>query len=122
MKNFRVILSTTALLIILFFTGLYFAGSNSEPYRAAEQFVVNNNVVNKYLTGITHTRMAYLGYSVNYIGSKGNAEFEIIASSPSDTASVFVTLDRELGQWKVTNAYMKRNDGKSVKLVSADKD
>jgi len=111
------IMFLTLVLVLGFFYVLYVIGSNTEPYKVAEQFVLSSPEIKKQLGQVKSARLAFLGYEVNYHGSDGNANFKIAISGQDRKAVLFAKLKRNLGEWVVINAKLVKEDGSTVNLI-----
>lgn len=107
-------------IIGLALTGSYVVGywisSTSEPFKLAEKFIYESPLVKNQIGRITNLRQAFFGYSVNYKGSSGSAEFEIVVKGDKGRGVVFVTLERKTGEWSVTSAQLKSEKGEFITI------
>ncbi len=61
---------------------------------------------------------AFFGYSVNYSGPKGNAEFEVVVSGDNKNGIVNVSLRRRTGVWTIIAANLRvENTGDPIGLL-----
>jgi hypothetical protein len=115
-KLFRIIFATL-ILLLAFFCVLYVIGSNSEPYKKAEEFVHTSPAIKQNLGQIKSVRLAFIGYTVNYHGTDGNAKFKMVITGENGKALLFPELKRSLGEWEVIAAKLVQEDGRSMNLL-----
>lgn len=113
------VIFATLVLVLAFFCVLYVIGSNSEPYQKAEAFIFSSPEIKQQLGQVESARLAFLGYTVNYHGSDGNAKFQIVIAGENRKALLFTELKRKLGEWTVITARLVREDGHTVNLENS---
>lgn len=104
-----------AIVISLYFSGYIFA-IFSEPYKIAQNFIIENPGVNGQIGKVTAARLSFLGYSVHYSGPHGMAKFELNVSGANGQGKVFVDLEKRAGIWEITMANFKSEGGKIINL------
>ncbi len=116
-RRIFVILIIIVLALIASYVVGYWISSTSEPFKVAQKFVYESPMVKNKIGRITDLRQAFFGYSINYKGPRGWAEFEIIVGGDQGRGVVFITLERKTGEWKVVSARLKLGAGLSVDIM-----
>lgn len=94
----------------------YGIAAYSESYKVAVKHIYASPVITSNLGKVTNVRLAFFGYSVRYNGPHGWAEFEIIVRGEKDKGTIFIMLEREVGEWEVKSARLKTVRGESISI------
>lgn len=105
----------TLFLVSLFFISLYVYAIRSEPYAAAVNYLTQSDEIRESLGPMTSFRLPFLGYSVRYDGSHGNAEYKIIVKS--ERADIYLTIEKSVGVWEIVEANMVLENGEIISLI-----
>ena len=78
---------------------------NTEPYRAAKNFIVSNQEINEKIGHVKSVSPSlFAGWSLRYSGPRSNAEFELSVEGTISKGKVYIKLEKAEGLWKVTKA------------------
>jgi hypothetical protein len=109
------------IIIVLALMGSYVVGywisSTSEPFIVAQKLIYESLIVKNQVGHITKLRLPFFGYSINYKGPRGWADFEILVKGGKDKGIIFVLLEKRAGEWKVLSARLKLKSGLSVDIM-----
>lgn len=111
-KNKIIMAAVLLVLIITPFVG-YFMATASEPFLFTKKATHNSSVVKETVGDVKSINLAAFGYSVKYIGSQGWADFEVEVVGTKSNGTLFVKLEKNLGEWKIVGA---RLNGKEINL------
>jgi len=115
-KLFAILIIIVLALIGSYVVG-YWVSSSSEPFKVAQKLVYESPIVSNQIGRIINLRLPFFGYSINYIGPRGWAEFEILVNGDKGRGIIFVTLGKKTGDWKVLSARLKLENGLSVDIM-----
>lgn len=111
------IIATTLILLICFFVGLYALGIRSEPFRFALKFIDNNKTLIERVGALKNRRLAFFGYSVRYSGPNGHADYKVLVKGKQAEGTVYLKLQKSVGEWKVLKANLKLADDEIIPLT-----
>lgn len=111
------IISTTLVLLICFFVGLYILGVNGEAYKYSLKFINDNEIISRNIGPIQSQRLAFLGYSVRHIGPHGHAEYKILVKGTKSRGVVYLELEKSAGLWKVVKGNLIRENGEIISIM-----
>ena len=106
----------TVVIVGVFLCVLYVLGVTSEPYKLARHFICSNAVVTSNLGKNIDAGLAFWGYSITSAGAHGTADFEIGVKGSKGSGKAYVSMEKELGEWKVMQARLRLSDGKFIPI------
>lgn len=119
-KKMLAIFSTTIILIFCFFIGLYILGIRGDAYQSSLEFIDNNKLVSENIGKITNRRLALFGYSVRNKGPHGHAEYKILVKGTKGKGTVYLTLEKSAGVWRVTQGNLIPDNRKGFSILGKD--
>lgn len=115
-KKFFVIVVIVVLVLVASYVVGYWISSTSEPFKIAQKFIRESPIVGNQIGPITKLRQTFFGYSLNYKGPCGWAEFEIIVGGDKGGGMVFISLEKKAGEWAVLSARLRLENGLYVDI------
>jgi hypothetical protein len=115
-KKFFVILVIVVLALVASYVVGYWISSSSKPFKISQKFIYESAIVKNRIGQITNLRQTFFGYSINYIGPRGWAEFEITVSGDKGRGIVFISLEKKTGEWAVLSARLRLENGLYVDI------
>lgn len=119
-KKMLVILSTTIILVFCFFVVLYILGIRGDAYQVSLEFIDNNKLVSENIGQITNRRLALFGYAIRKNGPHGHAEYKITVKGTKSKGTVYLTLEKSAGVWRVTQGNLMSDNRKVVSILGND--
>ncbi len=116
MPRWRKFIIGATVAILVGWVGTYFYALHSDAYRAACNFVRSDAAIQTRLGKIEKCQLRLLGWRVAYSGPNGVANFGLNVVGQKTDGEVFLNMKTDLGQWKVTNAKLKLEDGSFVRV------
>lgn len=116
-KLSKIILIVFILIIISFITA-YFVTKKTEAYKIAHNFIISNKNLTDKIGEIKTVRLAFFGYMQEYKGPEGKAVFEFLVEGSKTNGSVYISLKKEVGIWRVPEANFVTDDSKSYPLIN----
>jgi hypothetical protein len=111
----RIIL-ITLIMVPLFFVALRIIALNSEPYENALAFLKNNEIIMSNIGDRTEFSLSFIGYSAQYSGASGKAEYEINAYGKKAKGKIFISLNKNLGIWSVLKSNLVLESGEIIEV------
>lgn len=108
-------------IIVLFYILGYVWAVRTEPFKVACQFARTNSSIKKHLGRGVVCQLQWTGYSINYNGIRGDAEFAIDLHGSRGDGVLFVKLERHLGDWQVDAANLRLRGGLLVHIGTGDR-
>jgi hypothetical protein len=103
-------------LLIIFFSGFYLIAISADPYKTALHFIDHNATLCGELGHLKSRRLSFFGYSVRYDGLEGNASYKISLTGEKCDGTVYVDLEKSIGQWQVSRANLVSDNGGIIPL------
>jgi hypothetical protein len=86
--------------VFISYPAAWLMARNSDAYVASESFLRSSPQVIDVLGSVSAVTLSPFGYSVRYVGARGDASFELSVQGTKETAKVFIELQK-LGVWEV---------------------
>jgi hypothetical protein len=111
----KVIIGATAI-ILVGSAGAYFWALHSDAYSAACKYVSRNTIIENRIGRIEKCQLKVLGWRIAYSGPNGVANFGLNVAGEKADGEVYLNMRTELGEWKVTGAKLRLQDGSFIKV------
>lgn len=104
-----------ALLLNLLVGGAFVAGhqfvSNSAAFEAAELAIRSDSAVSHIVGDVASVKLAFLNYSIRVSDRNGDAYLQTHIVGSRAGVDAFVTLQKEVGEWKVVRIRVGATSG-----------
>lgn len=102
--------------IILYIIG-YLVIKETEAYKIANDFIISNKNLTEIIGEIKTVKLAFGGYMLEYTGPEGKADFELLVEGNKTNGTVYISMKREAGIWRVSEANLVTDNSKSYPLT-----
>jgi Cytochrome oxidase complex assembly protein 1 len=116
MRTWKKFVIGALLALLAVSVAVYFGAVRSEAYQVACNFVRSNPVIESRLGKVEKCRLNPLGWRIAYGGPNGVANFGLNVAGDKGEGEVFLDMKTDLGEWKVTGAKLRLQDGSFVKV------
>jgi len=90
--------------------------SRSDSYVAAVEFLSGLNDVHQSFGEKRSYKLAYTGWSLSFLGPRGEASLKIHIAGTKNSGTAFVHLISKAGLWKVQEANLFPKNGRPIPL------
>lgn len=111
----KFIVGATAIILVAS-VGAYFWALRSDAYLAACSYVRRNPIIQSRIGKVEKCQLRILGWRIAYSGPNGVANFGLDVVGQKAHGEVFLNMKTGLGEWEVTGAKLKLEDGTFVKV------
>lgn len=115
-SHWKILLLAALAAVTAISVAAYFEALHSDAYRTAREFVNDNQELINALGPVKKCTLHPLGWQISYSGPNGVADFDLRVTGDKQEGNVFVSLETDLGQWKVVGAKLRLKDGKFIRL------
>jgi hypothetical protein len=96
---------------------LHFGFTKSDAFAAGANYLRHESGVVSELGEIESLRLGFGGFYLRTRGTDGDANFQAVVIGSRAKAVVYVKLIQKTGRWCVTEANLKKQDGRLVSLT-----
>ena len=107
--------SIVAIIALAYVAG-YIWASRTEPFHVACHFAQTDSLIGKWIGQKVVCRLRWTGYSIEYHGPRGQADFAIDLHGTRGDGVLFVKLGRHLGEWQIQGANLRLTSGRLVSI------